>query len=463
VKRSPVGCFLIVLAVFVLGIPAVVFSMRATQEQRAAEQSADLQFHVLAVGDVEVAINAVGKVEADQSASLNFSGAGVVAEVFVQPGDAVTQGTPIARLENTTETIAVEQARLAVELARLRKDDLLSGPDAGEIAVAEANIDAARGAALALQQISTPEDLRAAELAVEQAEGALANAEQARSTAAGGQPEQAYQLLDAQIGQASFNAEIARLQLEQLRTGNSPQVGAAYERVRQAEAQLAQLLADPRQSQIDSADATIAQAEAALARAQLAFDDTFLLAPFDGVIGTLSIEVGAVVSQALPVGEILDVSPLRIEADVDEIDVRQIVEQMPASVTLDALDDVVFVATLEQIAVVGVNNAGIINYPVTIRLEESPDMRVRAGMTAEASMVVESRRGVLIVPNGYVRLDRQDDRAFVNVVTPEGTLQEIEITLGLQGDDASEVVAGLRAGDVIAVDLGGDIIPAFGG
>jgi HlyD family secretion protein len=200
-----------------------------------------------------------------------------------------------------------------------------------------------------------------------------------------------------------------------------------------------------------------------LARAQLAFDDTFLLAPFDGVIGTLSIEVGAVVSQALPVGEILDVSPLRIEADVDEIDVRQIVEQMPASVTLDALDDVVFVATLEQIAVVGVNNAGIINYPVTIRLEESPDMRVRAGMTAEASMVVESRRGVLIVPNGYVRLDRQDDRAFVNVVTPEGTLQEIEITLGLQGDDASEVVAGLRAGDVIAVDLGGDIIPAFGG
>jgi HlyD family secretion protein len=181
------------------------------------------------------------------------------------------------------------------------------------------------------------------------------------------------------------------------------------------------------------------------------------------VISALTIEVGSVVSQALPVGDILDVSPLRIKANVDEIDVRQIVEQMPARVALDALDDVVFTATLEQIAVLGENNAGIINYPVMIRLEETPDTRVRAGMTAEASMVVESVRGVLVVPNEYVRLDRQDDRAFVNIVTPEGTLAEIEIALGLQGDDFSEVVAGLRAGDVIAVDLGGDLIPAFGG
>ncbi len=462
-KRSPVGCFLIILAAFVLAIPAVVFSVRASADERLAAQSADLQFHVVGMGDVEVAVTAIGSVEPDQSANLVFSGSGLVAEIFAREGDFVTQGTPVARLDNDSQLIAVEQARLAVELARLRKEDLLSGPDAGEIAVAEANIAAARGAAIALQQVSSPEDLRAAELAVQQAEAALADAEQARRTAQGGQPEQAYQLLEAQIGQASFNAEIARLQLDQLRSGNSAQVGAAYERIDQAQAQFDQLMAGPRQSQIDSADATIAQAEAALERAQLALDDTVLVAPFDGVINSLTIEVGAVVSQALPVGEILDVSPLRVQADVDEIDVRQIVEQMPARITFDALDDAAFAATLERIAVLGENNAGIINYPVVLRLEDVPDARVLTGMTAEASMVVESAQDVLVVPNEYVRLDRRVDQAFVNVVTDDGVLEEIEIVLGLQGDDLSEIVSGLRAGDVIAVDLGGDTIPAFGG
>jgi HlyD family secretion protein len=463
VKRSPVGCFLIVLLLFVLAIPALAFTMRANEEQAIQAQSADLQFHVIGNGDVEVAITAVGSVEADESASLNFSGAGQVAEIFVQQGAVVTQGTPIARLENETQMIAVQQARLAVELAQLRKDDLLAGPDAGDIAVAEANIEAARGAAIALQQVASADDIRAAELAVEQADAALLAAQEARQTAQAGQPEQAYQLLDARVGQASFNAEIARLQLEQARTGNSAQVGAAYERVDQAEAQLAQLMAGPRQSQIDSADAAIAQAQAALDRAQRSLDDTILVAPFDGVLSSLTIEVGAVVSQALPVGQILDVTPLRVRANVDEIDVREISEQMPATLTFDALEDVEFAATLEEIAVLGVNNAGIINYPVTLRLDDVIDMRVLSGMTAEASMVVESVRGVLVVPNEYVRLDREDDRAFVNIVTSEGTLVEIEIALGLQGDDLSEVVSGLQVGDVIAVDLGGDIIPAFGG
>jgi HlyD family secretion protein len=383
--------------------------------------------------------------------------------MFVNVGDQVAQGAPLARLENAAQQIAVEQARLAVELARLRKEALLQGPDAGQIAVAEANIAAARGAAFSLQQVTSADDIRAAELAVQQAEAALAAAEQARRTAPGGQPEQQYQLLEAQIGQASFNAQIARLQLEQLQRGNAPQLGAAYERVNQAEAQLAQLLAGPLQSQIDSADAAIAQAEAALQRAQNALNDTILVAPFDGIIGSLTLELGAVVTQSVPVGQILNPDSLRLTVNVDEIDVREIIEGMDATVSLDALDDVALDARLEQIGLLGQSNAGVINFPVTLRFNGAVDTRVRPGMTAEASVVIDSQRGVLVVPNSFVRLDRRTGRAFVNRVSGQGTLEEIEITLGLQGDTVSEVLGGLQIGDVIAVSLGGDAIPAFGG
>lgn len=453
------------LAVLMLGVPTLLFAGRAQQEQQrlTAQTDTDIQFHTVERGSLNVTVSALGRVEADASARLAFTSAGRVAEVYVSAGDYVLQGDRIARLENSPQQIAFDQAALALEMARLRKDDLLAGPDSGQVAIAEANIDAALGAYTSAASAVSPDDIRAAELTYQQAQAALTAAQETRATASGGQPEQQYQLLEAQIGEASFNVEIARLQLETLRGSGGGQAGAALARVDQARAELAQLLAGPTQPQIDSADAAIAQAEAALQRAQAALDDTLLTAPFDGVITSLTLEAGALATPGLSGGEITDLSPLRITVDVDEIDVRQIFETMPATITFDALTDVALPATVEQIALVGVSEGGIISYPVTLALGESAEPRVRVGMTAEAEMVIETRTDVLIVPNRFIRLDRQRDQAFVNIVTAEGALEEVEVTLGLQSSDDSEILSGLQAGDLIAVDIGGDAIPAFGG
>jgi hypothetical protein len=63
----------------------------------------------------------------------------------------------------------------------------------------------------------------------------------------------------------------------------------------------------------------------------------------------------------------------------------------------------------------------------------------------------------------YIRLERGEDRAFVNVLRDEDTLEEIEIELGLRGQENSEVVSGLREGDVIVLDLSGERFSLFGG
>jgi hypothetical protein len=70
---------------------------------------------------------------------------------------------------------------------------------------------------------------------------------------------------------------------------------------------------------------------------------------------------------------------------------------------------------------------------------------------------------VLVVPNQYIRLDRQENQAYINRVTADGTLQEIPVTLGLQGQDQSEITAGLDEGDVIGIDLSADQLLVFGG
>lgn len=456
VRRS-----IVVLALVTLALPVVVFALRANLNAEA-RPTQTLQQYTVARGNVEVTVTALGIVEADQVTRLSFTSSGRVVDLPFEVGAAVQAGDVLARLDDEAQQLAYEQAALGLELAQLRKDQLLAGPDETQIRIAEANVQSAQGGVNAILNAVSDEDLRAAELQYQQAQQALEDATQARATAPGGQSEEAYSLLDARVGQASFNAEIARLQLEQLQNGSSADLNAAYARLAQAQRELERLQAGPTQAEIDQADTQIAQAQLQVDDALAALERLRLTAPFDGVITAVNAEVGSLVAPGMPVVEIADLEPMRLTVQVDEIDVRQIEANMPARVQVDALPELTLSATLEQIALVASNENGIVNYDVRVRLDEG-DPRVRVGMTAEASVVVESREDVLVVPNQYIRLDRARNQAFVNLLNADGTLREVEVTLGLQGEENSEIVGGLREGDILAVNLAGDAIPGLGG
>ncbi len=456
VRRS-----IIILFVLMASAPIVAFNVRANREAQS-QTNRELQTIVVARGDVEVTVTALGTIQADQTANISFAAVGRVTDVYFQVGDYVMIGDVLALVNSDTQQAAVEQAQLALDLALLQRDQLMQGPTQGQIDIAQANIDAAEAAVYAIQSAVTPEDIRAAELAYEAALVAVEDAIQARATASGGQSPEAYALLDAQSGEASFNAERARLQLGSLRTSSSGQTGSAYARVLQAERELERLLAGATQAEIDRVDAIIAQAELSVAQAEAGLSRTQLTAPFDGLISAINIEVGGIVAPGLPAMQITDIDPLRLTVQVDEIDVELIEEGLPARVRLDAIPETEYESTLEQIALISTADGAVVSYDVNVRLVNINDPRVRVGMTAEAAVVIEDRRDVIVVPNLYIRLDRQADRAYVNVLRGD-ELEEIEIALGLQGADVSEVIAGIREGDIVAVDLAGDAISLGGG
>ncbi len=457
VRRS-----LFLLALLTFALPAVVFSLRA-QQSEAQSATTNLQLYTVQRRDLEVVITLIGAVEAESIVHPGFTGAGRVAEVLVSPGDQVAAGDVLVRLANDSQRIAYERALLGLQIAELELQDLLSPVDEADIRIAEANINSAWGSYSSLQNAASEQDIQAAELRYQQALDALEEAQHARVIAGNAPSERDYTQLEAQIGEASFNAEIARLQLEALRNGDPGQLNAAYARVVQAQRELDQLLAGPMQVQLDRANIAVEQAQAQLDQAESAYNHTLLTAPFDGIVSAVDVEVGALVTPGRPVVELTDVSPLHLTVQVDEIDIRQIRVGMPANVQLDALPAVELPATLAEIALVGENEAGIVSYDARVELDEShPDVRV--GMTAEASVIVDQRRNVLVVPNIYIRLDRQADRAFVNVMRADGTLEEdVEIALGLRGQNSSEALSGVNEGDVLAVDLTGDTISLFGG
>ena len=194
----------------------------------------------------------------------------------------------------------------------------------------------------------------------------------------------------------------------------------------------------------------------------MALDRMTLTAPHDGTATSLLAEPGMLVAPGMPMVTVTDIDPLRLTVQVDEIDVRQIREGMPARIRFDALPGVTLPGMLETIAPVSSTSGGIVYYNVNVRLDDR-DPRVRVGMTAESAFVVDRRDDVLVVPNQYIRLSREAGEGFVNTLNAAGELVEVPVTLGLEGEDSSEVIDGLAVGDVVAVDLAGDSLSLLGG
>ncbi len=446
----PVMRRVLVTVVVFMGIAAAVALYQRYQWQSAAEnQVARLQTTTVERGDVVVSVRATGRVEAERIARLSFDVPGVVDAVFVEEGQSVEAGQVLAQLDGELQRIAVEQAEWALRIAELNLDMMQEPPDPNELDAAQAEVNSAWAAYVDLRDNSVdPEAIRIAELRYEQALTAMRDADQVS------QDLRRSEASEAAVGAAGFSAEIARLQLERLREGPSQEaLEAALARVSQAQARLNQLRAGPTQLEIDRAAVAVEQAALSLERAQAAYEDTVLRAPFAGVVNRVNVQVGGLATPAgLPAVEIVDLSRLHVMVDVDEVDIAQVSAGQPVELRLDALPDEAFSGVVGRVANEASQREGVVVYELRLDIAEAGPS-IRPGMTAAATIIVQEVRDVLVVPNLYIRLDRQRNEAFVNVIDEAGRPVERAIELGAQNDTVSQVRAGLREGDVIAIDL----------
>lgn len=439
------------LSLFLVGVPILLLWRSQSPRTPTQNPLQNLQIYTVETGDVQAVVSAVGLVEADQVVKLSMLTGGRVAEIFVQQGDFVAKDTPLLRLENEAQRLAYEQAILDLQKAELQYTQLLAPVDDDTVAIAQASLDNARAQYNSIANAVTSDDIRTAELTYQNWLTTYNALIALRDSAPGGYGGAAYNTYDAQAGAASFQAEIARLQLEQLRNSTSPQLGAAGARIRQAEAELARVQAGTQPAQIQQQEILLNQLQEKVKRAETAFYRTILTAPFDGIVSAQYTEIGALVAPNVKIVEITDIDPLWVTIQVDELDIRLVREDMNTNITLDALSDVIIGGRLDSISPFGQNVNGIVNYDVRIALNEA-DPRIRVGMTTEASIVIEERSGVIVIPNAYIRRDR-DNRAYVNIVQGNKLLRDVPIELGLIGQTMSEVTEGLTIGNVIGLDL----------
>lgn len=444
---------LVVMLILAILVPLTASFLAAGQAMReqVGEQTRlqNLERYTVQRGEVQRTVSALGSIMAEEVVNMSFQSSGQVAEVLVETGDYVAAGDIVARLTNETQRIDYQQAQLALERANNALTDLLGPVDENDIRIAEANLASARSAYSSLVNNVSEADIQQAQLRYDQALHALQEKQRQRQVSGGLQEDQ-YTLLEAQIGEASFNAEIARLRLENLGSGSRGNLAEAGARIALRQRELDQLLAGPSASETTSAQITLQRAEARLRDAETALNRTALVARMDGVVTAVNIEIGQSVTPGTPVIQVSDVTPLGLTADVDEVDLNQIEVGMPAFVRLDALSGVQLGASVKQIEIMGASVNGVVSYYTRFALDDV-DPRVRLGMTGEAFIVLEQRNNVLIVPNNFLRIEA-DGRAFADVLGADNQEKEVEVQLGLQGDEYSEIVSGLRAGDVIVIE-----------
>lgn len=216
----------------------------------------------------------------------------------------------------------------------------------------------------------------------------------------------------------------------------------------------------------DGADALdIRSAELSVQDRQNTYNDHFVLAPFDGTIASLTAKVGG--SAGSSIGTIITTNKIA-EISMNEIDVAKIKLGEKAKLTFDAVSELMIQGDVIEIDSIGTVSQGVVTYNVKINFI-SDDVRVKPGMSVSASIVTDSKQGVLLVPNGAVKTKGKTKYVEILDVAPiqqAGAVgvtssilprQQI-VTVGLSNDIQTEIISGLKEGDeIVARTIAGDI------
>jgi len=433
---------------------------------------------VRAATDVTGRVSAAGNIRLASQQYVAMETDGIVQEVAVRVGDDVAAGDLLVALNPADAEKAVERSLLNLASAQLSLEKLYDETDPADIASAQADLESAQEKLAELRNgpnvrelaatrsnaaaawakyndlLAGPSDARLTQLStnMRKFEVALDEARREYEKVAWrpdvGRTSQAaaYEkaTIDYENAKAAYDeatapastgdtqsalsqAQSAQKQLDDLLDGASAaEIAAAEAQVASIEAKLVNLRAGPDANGLASAQIAVDKAFLDLEDAAAALAATRLLAPVNGTILAVNLTVGQRIGSGSSAVTLARRDNLELQVNVAEVDVSDISLGQPAQITLDALPGVAFAGEVVSVAPAAESQSGVVNYPVTIHLID-PDSRVRAGMTAVATLVNESATTGWLVPATAVREGGGGARV---IVLRNGVPTPLTVTVG---------------------------------
>ncbi len=185
--------------------------------------------------------------------------------------------------------------------------------------------------------------------------------------------------------------------------------------------------------------------------------NTLIRATVSGMILEVPVEVGNQViesnnfNEGTTIAAIADVNKMIFEGKVDESEVGKIKENLPLEITVGAIENAVFDAVLDYIAPKGKAENGAIQFEIKGTLKRQDSIFIRAGLSANASIILGRADDVLSIKEGLVQFDSKTKKPFVEVAKGEQQFQRKDIELGLSDGIFVEVKSGIETDDAIKV------------
>ncbi len=185
--------------------------------------------------------------------------------------------------------------------------------------------------------------------------------------------------------------------------------------------------------------------------------NTLIKATVSGMVLEVPVEVGNQViesnnfNEGTTIAAIADVEKMIFEGKVDESEVGKIKENLPLEITVGAIEDKVFDAVLDYIAPKGKEENGAIQFEIKGTLNKQDTVFIRAGLSANASIILARADSVLALKEALVQFDDETKEPFVEIETSEQQFERKDIELGISDGIFVEVKSGLNAEDKIKV------------
>jgi HlyD family secretion protein len=408
----------------VLGAGGISYTL--VQQKAAAPDIATLTVPVKSE-PLQVQIGASGTVQPIQTVNLSPKNAGIVAELFVEQGDRVSQGQIIARMKNDDIDAQLMQSRARIAQAEARLAQLKAG--------------------------NRPEEISQAEARVSQAQAQVTEA-QARLTLAQDKQRRNQVLADeGAISSDRFNEF-------------SNEVATARASVQQSQANLAEVQRSldlsrngSRIEEIDLAQAQLDEAIGNLQSVQVTQEDTLVRAPFSGTITQKFANEGAFVTPTTSASEATSATStaivalaegLEVLAEVPEVDIQQLQMGQSVEIKADAYPDQKFQGRVQRIAPEAVVKQNVTSFQVRVSLVTGQE-KLLSGMNVDVTFLGKQLDNALVIPT--VAIVTQEGQTGVLVPNSSNQPEFRPVTLGAAVGNQTQVLEGVKPGDKVFTDI----------
>jgi HlyD family secretion protein len=331
---------------------------------------------------------------------IKSKASGIVTKLYVDAGDTVKQGQVLAELDRVEIQAAVNSARAQLLSSQANQQ-------AAEADTKRAEVDA--------QGVDIPTLQRNYERMQEMAKSGVV------STSALDDSQRAYIL-------AVNKRDVAKAQLVVNR------------------AKVAQAAAD-----VQKNNASLKQLEE-----QLSY--TTIVAPIDGIILSRDVEMGDAVSSILVMGSaatlvmtIGDTSEVYVKGKVDESDIGKVYLGQPARIRVETFKDKTFNGKVTKISPMGTEKDNVTTFEVRVSIT-NPGGELKAEMTANAEIILDEHKNVLMIPEGAILYDK-DKKASTEVPDPKAKegKRKVALNIGISNGAKTEVLSGVKEGDQVVL------------